>query len=97
MRNFCSAKVPHNFSAKNVITMDFVTTVRHNESLTDVNALNNWALYGMCKDAKVTDNYHDVASIEFKIFISSFACIENLAVEYFKATIRLNVHVLILQ
>ena len=50
----------------------------------------------MCIDAKVTDSYHDAASIEFKIFISSFACIENLAVEYFKATIRLNVHVLIL-
>ena len=32
MSSFCSAKAPHNFSAKNITAVDFVSTVRLNES-----------------------------------------------------------------
>ena len=30
--HFCSAKVPYNFSAKNIVAVDFVSTGRLNES-----------------------------------------------------------------
>ena len=30
--HFCSAKVPYNFSAKNIVAVHFVSTVRLNES-----------------------------------------------------------------
>ena len=35
MRNFCSAKVPNNFSAKITATIDFVSTERLDKSLTN--------------------------------------------------------------
>ena len=31
VRSFCSAKAPHNFSAKNITTIDFVSTIRLNK------------------------------------------------------------------
>ena len=35
VRSFCSARAPHNFSAKNVTEIDFVSSVRPNESSTN--------------------------------------------------------------
>ena len=34
VRNFCTAKVPHNLSAKNIISVELVTTERLNKSST---------------------------------------------------------------
>ena len=33
VRSFCGAKVPFNFSAKNIAAVDYVSTKRHNISL----------------------------------------------------------------
>ena len=57
VRNSCSAKIPHTFSAKNMSRLDFMCTRRLKETVTKdfVNdALNNWALYFVSADVVCT-------------------------------------------